>query len=714
MPSPHPVNPKQRGMTMWRRLAVVSFLSAANALVVGAQVRPQPTPGADAQQNVFRAASNLVEVDAVVTDKKGQVVRGLTQADFQLTEDGKPQPIVQFAFVGLPEPTDEPQEAHPVQTDVVTNIPTADSRLYVIVLDSFHVDATRSTVVRKLARQFVEKNLGPRDTAAVVAFGSLAANQPFTSDKTLLTTAIEKFVGRKAQSATVNAANDALLRPQEVHTAEDSESDARANDARIMFESLKQVCERLGTSQGHRRSVVLFSEGVDFDTSDFIGADSRPGQRGDGLMHQASKHASDVVQAQQDMLIAARRANVALYTVDPRGNTMGDENLMQSQISVTLGTLAETQRGQGTMRSFASETGGLSVVGTNDITAGFKHIVDANSDYYVLGYVPAATLDGLYHRIVVTMKSADLEVTARKGYYAVADGTTSKTGPATDAAPTSTIKGMTSDMRTILGSQLPVVGLRLRATGGALRIQRDGMLVSFVVELDTTALPFSEQNGRLSNDIELAYVAMDPAGKVSGGNRSVGSLSMPAAERPTMAPNLRYVTEFLVPAGHYQVRIGMHESAGGQGGSAILDIDPPTAQKNSVAMSPIVLTAASAQSVPTTGNDPVVKALIGTPPTAERTFDRNDQLTALVFVLSAGGKAESVEVATVLRTSGGGEVFRSATTKRAEEFDTSTNACPAVSTLPLKSVAPGTYVLSIEGHGSSGSETSRSVAIVIR
>ena len=367
---------------------------------------------------VFRSASNLIEVDAVVTGKNGAVVRGLTRDDFVLTEDGKPQPLAQFSFVDIPISQADPVGSR-YTLDVVTNAPHGDRRVYAIVLDAFHVDAVRSTVVRRLAREFVEKYMAAGDVAAVLQFGSTTINQPFTSNKSLLVASIEQFIGRKAQSSTLNIMRDAMTRPPELGPAEDRESGARATDARIMLESLAQLCRRLGTSQGHRRSIVLFGEGVDFDTSDFIGADPRSGQPGEGLMFQASKRASEVVSAEADLVAAAIRANVALYTIDPRGNTMGDESMMQTPTAPGRAFLVEAQRGQGTMRTLASETGGLSVVGTGSFDAGFSHIVQANSSYYVLGYSPTGiTNDGAYHRINVGVKDRDVHIAARKGYFA--------------------------------------------------------------------------------------------------------------------------------------------------------------------------------------------------------------------------------------------------------------------------------------------------------
>jgi Ca-activated chloride channel family protein len=60
-------------------------------LAVGAAVAAQaPTPR-------FSAGVQLVEVYATVTDARGELVTGLTQADFSVSEDGQPQEITAFA-----------------------------------------------------------------------------------------------------------------------------------------------------------------------------------------------------------------------------------------------------------------------------------------------------------------------------------------------------------------------------------------------------------------------------------------------------------------------------------------------------------------------------------------------------------------------------------------------------------------------------------------
>ena len=51
-------------------------------------------------QDVPDSRVELVRLDVVVTDKQGQLVRGLGQADFVVLEDGKPQRLTHFVAAG--------------------------------------------------------------------------------------------------------------------------------------------------------------------------------------------------------------------------------------------------------------------------------------------------------------------------------------------------------------------------------------------------------------------------------------------------------------------------------------------------------------------------------------------------------------------------------------------------------------------------------------
>ncbi len=92
---------------------------------------PQQTP-------VFRAATNLVQVDAYPT-KDGQIIEGLTAKDFQILEDGKPQAIESIEFIRIEPNTPEALRRDP-NTQEEGNKLAADprNRVFVIFLDHFH------------------------------------------------------------------------------------------------------------------------------------------------------------------------------------------------------------------------------------------------------------------------------------------------------------------------------------------------------------------------------------------------------------------------------------------------------------------------------------------------------------------------------------------------------------------------------------------------
>src|SRR5262245_13550980 len=66
--------------------------------------QPEAQAPAREQESTVRISTQLVQIDATVTDKKGEHVEDLTEDDFELTVDGKKQAITYFRLVKLPEP----------------------------------------------------------------------------------------------------------------------------------------------------------------------------------------------------------------------------------------------------------------------------------------------------------------------------------------------------------------------------------------------------------------------------------------------------------------------------------------------------------------------------------------------------------------------------------------------------------------------------------
>src|SRR6186713_786356 len=81
------------------RTIISVSIAAAAAAALSAQAPP-------ARQDIptFREGVQLVEVDVIVTDRKGNPVRDLTKDDFEILEDGRTQSVRTFSLVDLPIP----------------------------------------------------------------------------------------------------------------------------------------------------------------------------------------------------------------------------------------------------------------------------------------------------------------------------------------------------------------------------------------------------------------------------------------------------------------------------------------------------------------------------------------------------------------------------------------------------------------------------------
>ena len=144
-------------------LAIVLFGAAPSAQSTGQTGQQQPPQ----QTPVFRAATNLVQVDAYPT-KDGQIIEGLTAKDFQIFEDGKPQAIESVEFIRIEPNTPEAMRRDP-NTQEEGNKLAADprNRVFVIFLDHFHSSLAGSYSVARPIITMLNRLLTPTDLFGV-------------------------------------------------------------------------------------------------------------------------------------------------------------------------------------------------------------------------------------------------------------------------------------------------------------------------------------------------------------------------------------------------------------------------------------------------------------------------------------------------------------------------------------------------------------------
>ncbi len=693
---------------MPRTFVLTALILAAGMSAGGQQPPPQPR---DPQMPpiTFRSEINYVEVDAVVVDSDGNFVRNLRKEDFQVSEDGRPQPVTAFALVDIPIERDERPLfiPKPVEPDVQSNTGRPEGRLYMLVLDDLHTYPLRSARVRAAAKQFVDRNLGANDLAAVIhTSGRSDAAQDFTNNRRRLDEAIDKFMGRKLRSATLEKVDQYDFTRdtrQSGQAVADPLEQERAYNARSMLNTIRNISDWLAGVHGRRKALVFISEGVDYDIGDIIN----------------NREASTIIDETRDAIGAATRGNVVIYAVDPRGLTDGGEDGIEmagptpddqtTGISPTS-MLDELRRSQDSLRTFAEETGGFAAVNANDYRRAFSRIVTENSSYYVLGYYATnAKRDGKYRRIEVRLTRPGLEVRARKGYVA-------PRGKAPSPKDVEASAGTSAALRDALNSPIQITGIPMSVFAAPFKGTAPNASVLLVTQVGGADLPFTQRDGKFTNTLEVSYLLIDAQGKVKAGSReSVNMTLKPDTYERVQRAGFRVQMRAAVPPGRYQLRVAARETNGGRTGAVYYDLDVPDFLKEPLVMSGLTLTSASAGQVPTAGSDSSLKDMLPGPPTTRREFQSGDELALLVEVYdNVGPQSHKVYVSTTLRGDDGHGVFSNSEERSSSELGGGRGGYGYTVRIPLKDVQPGVYILKVEARSSLGKEASASREVVLR
>ena len=711
--------------------AIVAMAGVLLVTVPSAQQAPAPSV-------TFQVEVNYVDIDAVVTDDRGNFVSGLSKEDFALFEDGKPQAISTFSLVDIPLPAASAQSAAaiPVVPDVRSNAQPISGRLYVIVLDDLNVSSMRTKVVVNAARQFIERHFAADDIAAIVyTSGRTDGAQEFTSDRRLLLAAIDRFVGRKLRPTVIEKADQYFtqtLKELEINAPDTTDPDyiqsdpksgtvrgpngysdittdpddfERGHRAQQVLAVLQRLADVMGGIRGRRKAVLMFSEGIDYPIYDIFG----------------SQAATDVIISTRNAIAAAARGNVSFFAVDPRGLVGMTSEAIELNYGTTdpslgfdaKGLLADMYLSQDSLRTLASETGGYAAVNSNNIDNSLGRIVRANSTYYVLGYYPAAVAkDGRFHKIEVRVNRPGLRVSARKGYVSPRPLSASERAEQDrirERARGRSGTAQTSDeLRQVLNQPLQRNGLTLAVQAAPFKGAPRQASVAIALELDASRLYFTEQpNKTFADGIEVSMFALDERGKPHGGNFYQFNLALrPDTYQRVRESIVRMNPRMVLPPGRYQLRVGVRESGAGEMGTVFYDLQVPDYSANGLAMSGLLLTSDTARSQFTPQpDDQLPQGSLPAPATSRRAFARGDVLNLFAEIYDNVSRTpQRIEVITTLVGEDGVAAFSSRETlgATAAAGDATNARIPVTRQIPLKELRAGRYALRLEARALGG------------
>jgi VWFA-related protein len=639
---------------MLGRAGLLLITLAALSIAAAAQ-RPDQRPPV-----TFRSEINFVEIDAIVTDREGRFVANLSRDDFRVVEEGKPQAISTFSLVRIPiERRDSTGvERDAPEPDVATNRRAFDGRIFMLLLDDLQTDLSRTHFVRTAARAFVERHVSDNDLVAVTFTGSRSDAQDFTSSRSRLVAAIDRFAGRKLKSKTAAmieqkdmARNVLQLSPdKKAADPEDPYAAERHLHARSSLGVLERMSGYLGGIHGRRKALVYFGEGIDHELVDKLVVD-RPS---------ISQDVAAVRQSMRDAVAAATRANVSVYTIDPRGLSTGQE------AAIGLPTVTSDPRSELDprrmndemnlshlwMRAVTDETGGIPFLNTNDTAAPLARIIDDSSSYYIIGYyAPAGRRDGRFRRVEVSVTRPSLEVRARKGYYAP--------GAGKDATAKADLK-TSAELREAMRSPIPIDTLGFAAAAVAFKGSHPHVSVALAIEVDPAKLAFTRRGDVQATDLELEVSASDPGAKTAHhASHHVAELRLrPETYESVRQEGVRITRRLELRPGRYRLHLGLRDATSGAIGTLLTDLDVPDFTSPALAISGIALVSAAATRTPTVESDRALTALLPGDQTARREFPQNDTLAVFAEIYDNDlSRPHLVTVTSSVRDENSVEVF---------------------------------------------------------
>jgi VWFA-related protein len=526
------------------------FNHITTAKAVG-QMKPKATP----EVQKFKIRTDLVEVHAVVTDRKGNIIENLKKEDFELQENSRLQEISFFSFSGVK--TAEFQSA----CEQLGGIPTRSVLLYV---DNLHLSFSSLNRVKQTLRRFIEERMTSQDMVAIAtSSGTLGIAQQYTRDRQLLRYGVDQIsLGpiKRESLFTPYVASDLLA---EWKSAMDLAVDILKWEDNIVGE-YRMMCD----IARHRARKIL-SEATYFQRTTLLALKALsekmtglPGQRviiifsdGFSLMNGIG---GPYVEELQSVIHRAVLSGVVIYSIDAKGlqaPTISDASIPGDINRTNLQYYMDRTRHDELfgLNSLAEDTGGKMYADYNDLNGALGQAFDANQSYYVLGYYLQSESDmSKFRSIKVRIRNhPEYKIRAPKGFVP-SDNLKAKE----DAAERTPRQRL---LQAIYAS-LPSTNLGVSLLADYVESDIDGKQVSLTAQIDGNKLQYREQNPHHALALEIMYVIFNSDGnQVDARSANVEATLTP--ERLIQAQNngFMFSQRLALKSGVYQARVGVRE-----------------------------------------------------------------------------------------------------------------------------------------------------------
>jgi VWFA-related protein len=375
----------------------------ALASPAAASLVKQPEPAAFGESIDVR----VVNVEAVVTDRRGHRISGLPASGFRLLVDGREVPVAYFTEVVEGEMATPPVEPGGPEPAAAWAPGGKVGTSYLVFIDeSFGIKAQRDIVLRRLA---ADLRLGGEDRMAVVAFDGRKIDRlsDWTGDREVL-----RQVLQRAQLRASRGIERLAWRRSEGILGEGSGGARGRIYSEIEGATAAVAAAMRGISAPPGRKVLLLlSGGWPVVSPRELLADPL----------RTVPSAFYVPRPEELFEVVTDTANLLGYTIYPvdvqgldSSSTWADAQSSGPQPAAFI--TSDWEQGVHQALGFlAVETGGKAVLNSARLTS-FERVEADTRSYYWLGFTPEWRADGRRHEIRVEVRRPDLKVRARGGF----------------------------------------------------------------------------------------------------------------------------------------------------------------------------------------------------------------------------------------------------------------------------------------------------------
>ena len=651
------------------------------------------------------ASVTLVSVDVVVRDGSGNVVRGLTDKDFVVSEDGRAQKIETFSFqeiaaagpgladIQLLDGLEDKVRAEAARAATATATTTASAaaaaaadltnrRILTIVFDvsSMQPDDVQRAV--EDARDWVDEKMTTADLVAIITIGSrLNVLTDFTSNKEEALAALQTLAYSEGTEVNPEAIVTAATQADAAASADSSSAATEAdafqefnNDVRLR--ALKTLCQELTPIQ-QKKALLYFSAGM-----------SRSGDDNQIELRSATS--------------TCNRGNVSIYAVDTRGLQAvaagGSAASRGNGRSLLTGGgmrgFQQINQSQETLNTLAADTGGRAFTATNDFGEAFSRVQSDLAAYYLLGYQSTnPARDGRYRRIQVRVNRPDvkgLRIEARPGYYA-GRSFANTSGRDREAQLDDQLSAAVSstDVPMVLGTGY----FRQEGAGGGADRGGDRFYVPIALTVPGFAVPV----GRNATEVQLDVKGevRDERGRVIGRLRE--TIRVPAAGAETLAGRqVFYQSGVTLPPGRFVAKVVVRENTDGAIGSFEAPIVVPQMNGQTIKVSSVVMSTQVQKAAGGRSENPLVRDGVQLLPNLTRAVGRSQKVYFYYEVYDPALDAQSPDIRTSLAFYRGGvKVFETPVVARTSIDEPNRRAVVFQFEVPAEQFRPGTYTCQI-------------------